>query len=125
MTYIDSILAKAYKKNWDFLKNYKVSHKTLSVLLTTFIRPYLDYACEIWSGCSYRDCDKLEKLQLAGARNVTGLTLLASRDYLYFETWWEPYADRRRTKIRSIMYKIHYDMAPEYLQNIKPNIRLK
>ena len=31
----------------------------------------------------------------------------------------------RRTKIRSVMYKIHYNMVPEYLQNIMPNIRSK
>ena len=49
-----------------------------------------------------------EKLQLASARIVTGLTLLASRDSLYVETGWEPLADRRRTKrrtnIRTVMY---------------------
>ena len=65
---------------------FKVSHKTLSVLYTNFIRPHLEYACEVWSGCSNSDCDKLEKLQLAATRIVTGLTLLASRYSLYFET---------------------------------------
>ena len=75
--------------------------------------------------CSNRDCDKPEKIQLAAARIVTGLTLLTSRDSLYFETGWEPLADRRRTKIRSIMYIIHYNMAPDYLQNIMPNILSK
>ena len=89
------------------------------------MRPHLEYACEVWSRCSNRDCDKLEKLQLAAARIVTGLTLLASIDSLYFETGWEPLADRRRTNIRSVMYKIHYNMVPEYLQNIMPNIRSK
>ena len=57
---------------------------------------------------------------MAAVRIVTGLTLLASRDSLYFEIVWEPLADRRRTKIRSIMYIIHYNMVPEYLQIIMP-----
>lgn len=42
-----------------------------------------------------QDLEKVEKLQLAVSRIVTGLTMLASRDYLYYETRWETLADRR------------------------------
>ena len=66
---------------------------------------------------------KLEKLQLAAARIVTGLTSLASRDSLYFKTGWEPLIVRRRTKLKTIMYKIYHNMVPDYLQNILPSIR--
>jgi hypothetical protein len=90
-TFLDSILAKAYKKLGLLKKQkFKVSAKTLSLLYTTFITPSLEYASEVWDGCSNKDSEKLQKLQLAAARIVTGLTSLASRDSLYFETGWEP-----------------------------------
>ena len=57
--------------------------------------------------------------QLADARIVTGLTLLALRESLYFETGWEPLIDRRKAKLRTIMY----NMVPDYLHNIIPKIR--
>jgi hypothetical protein len=43
------------------------------------------------------ESEKLEKLQLSAARIVTGLTLLASKDALYFETGWEPLTYRRKS----------------------------
>ena len=122
--YIDSILANAYKKLGLLKKlQFKVNYKTLSLLYTTFIRPSLEYASEVWGGCSNQDSEKLVKLQLAAARIVTGLTSLASRDSLYFETGWEPLIVRRRTKLKTIMYKIYHNMVPDYLQNILPSIR--
>ena len=122
--YIDSLLASANKKLGLLKKlKFKVSAKTLSLLYTTFIRPSLEYASEVWGGCSNQESEKLEKLQLAAARIVTGLTSLASRDSLYFETGWEPLIVRRRVKLKTIMYKIYHNLVPDYLQNILPSIR--
>ena len=39
----------------------------------------LEYACELWDGCSQQDSDNLEKLQIEAGRIVTGLPLFASR----------------------------------------------
>jgi hypothetical protein len=33
----------------------------------------LEYACELWDGCSQQDSDNLEKLQIEAGRIVTGL----------------------------------------------------
>ena len=63
-----------------------LDRQTLSKLYCVFIRPLLEYACELWDGCSRFDTDKLEKLQLEAARIVTGLPCYASRQSLYFET---------------------------------------
>ena len=58
-TYIESVTAKAYKKLRLLKKlKLKVSRKTLSVLYTIFIRPYLEYASEVWSDCFNRDSEK-------------------------------------------------------------------
>jgi hypothetical protein len=36
----------------------------------------LEYACELWDGCSQQDSDNLEKFQIEAGRIVTGLPLL-------------------------------------------------
>ena len=51
----------------------------------TFIRPFLEYSCEVWDNCSKMDNDRLEKLQLEAARIVTGLTAYLSWVSLYQE----------------------------------------
>ena len=72
-----------------------LSTQALSNIYLTFIRPVLEYACEMWDGCYERDIEKLEKIQLETARIVTGLTIFASKDSLYFKTGWETLANRR------------------------------
>ena len=68
----------------------------------TFIRPVLEYACEV---CYERD---IEKIQLEVVRIVTGLTKFASKDSLYFETGCETLANRRKNCRLTIFYKIHH-----------------
>ncbi|XP_062621091.1 uncharacterized protein LOC134282700, partial [Saccostrea cucullata] len=92
-------------------------------MYTTFIRPQLEYASLVWGGCNIGDSEKLEKLQLCAARIVTGLTLLASKDALYFETGWEPLHERRKKTRLTTMYKIDKNQVPEYLTDIIPNLR--
>jgi hypothetical protein len=45
----------------------------LSNINLAFIRPVLEYACEVWDGCYERDIEKLEKIQLEAARILAGL----------------------------------------------------
>jgi hypothetical protein len=68
---------------------FTLSKQTLSNIYLTFIRPTLEYACEVWDGCFEREIEKLENVQLESARIVTGLNKFASRDSLYYETGWE------------------------------------
>ena len=59
----DSILSKV-KTKWGLMKKlkFKLSRKTLSLMYTTFVRPILEYASEVWGGCNQTDAEKLEKL---------------------------------------------------------------
>lgn len=91
-------------------------------MYTSFIRPQLEYVV-VWGGCHAFDSEKLEKLQLQAARIVTGLTIFASRESLYFETGWEPLNARRKIQRLNIMYKIHNNLVPEYLFDIVPDMR--
>jgi hypothetical protein len=43
----------------------------------------LEYACELWDGCSQQDSADLEKLQIEAGRIVTGLLLFASRQSIF------------------------------------------
>ena len=46
----------------------------------------LEYACELWDGCSQQNSDNLEKLQVEAGRIVSGWPLFASRQSIYSET---------------------------------------
>lgn len=74
----------------------------------------LDYAVEVWSGCSQFDIDKLEKVQLYAARIVTCLSVIALRNSLYLKTGWQPSILRRdRFKLSTTcMFKIHNNLLP-------------
>ena len=80
----------------------------------------MEYACELWDGCSQNDSDNLEKLQLEAGRIVTGLPLFASRESIYYETGWELLSDRRKTRRLSMFYNIHNKSAPDYLCDLMP-----
>ena len=76
--YINTLLANASKKLGIMKKfKFKINRNTLSLMYTSFIRPVLEYASEVWGTCINQNAsEKLEKLQLNAARIVTGLTLI-------------------------------------------------
>ena len=51
---------------------YDLDKQTLDTIYKTFIRPKLEYGCEIWDDCTNRDKTLLENFQLQAARAVTG-----------------------------------------------------
>ena len=91
---------------------------TLNKIYTTFILPTLEYASEVWDGCTLADSERLEKVQFEAARIVTGLPSYASRESLLFETGWELLKERRERKKLITFYKIHHNIAPDFLVNI-------
>ena len=115
--YIDSIIESASKQ----LRNI-VSRKTCSVnfIAPTYIRPLLEYASEVWNGCTQIDVNRLEQIQLTAAQIVTGLPVFSSLNSLYLETGWESLAERRKNKKLSLMYKIINNEAPLYLPDLLP-----
>ena len=99
---------------------FTLSRKALANIYLTFIRPAMEYACEVWDGCLERDIEKLEKIQLEAARIVTGLTKFTSKESLYFETGWDTLFNRRQYRKLNIFYKMHNKMCPDYLNNCLP-----
>ena len=65
---------------------FRLNRNALSLLYTSFIRPQLGYASDVWGGCSSSDCERLEKIQLIVAIIASGLPIFVSKESLYFET---------------------------------------
>ena len=86
-----------------------------------YIRPVLEYASEVWDGCSHTDINRLEQVQLNAARIVTGLPIFASLRSLYDETGWDTLADKRKRKKLILMHKIVNNDVPSYLSILLPN----
>ena len=76
--------------------------------------PLLEYACELWDGCTEQEYNKIEQIQHEAARIITGLPKFSSLESLYCETGWEPLHSRRRRKL-NMFYKIRKNNAPSYL----------
>ena len=68
----------------------------------TFIKPFLEYACEVWDSCTFADAGRLEQLQLEAARIVTDLTAYASLSSLFAETGLEKLNTRRKIRKLSL-----------------------
>lgn len=120
-THINSVAQKALKQINALRKlKFILSKRVLSNIYLSFIRPVLEYGCEVWDGCYISEIDKLEKIQLEAARIVTGLTKFASRESLYFETGWDTLDNRRKQKKLITFYKVHNKLCPEYLYDCLP-----
>ena len=100
-----------------------INRNALSLLYTSFIRPQLKYASDVWGGCSSTDCERLEKIQLIAARIVTGLPIFASRESLYFETGLDPLSTRRNLSRLKTMYNIDRNLLTDNITNIFPKKR--
>ena len=117
------LIIKSASKQVSYLRKvkYQFSKEILCKLYCIYIRPLLEYASEVWDGCTQTDANRLEQVQLIAARIVTGLPVFASLNSIYAETGWETLAERRKTKKLTLMYKIINNDAPSYLTDLLPN----
>ena len=71
-----------------------------------FILPVLEYASEVWDGCSKAVENRLESIQLDVVRLACGLPIFCNETYVYKETVLEPFVERRkRRKLFCIKWK--------------------
>ena len=120
--HIESIIASASTQITYLRKlKYILPRETLNKLYCTYIRPLVEYASEVWDGCTISDSNRLEQVHLTAARIVTGLPTFSSLCSLYSETGWETLAERRRNKKLTLLHKIINNKAPVYLQDLLPD----
>ena len=120
-THIENIL-KCASTRLNVLKKlkYVLNRNYLARIYLTFIRPVMEYACELWDGCTQQEADNLEHVQLEAGRLVTGLPVFASREAIYFETGWQLLVDRRKSRKLNMFYSLHNGTAPDYLCDLMP-----
>ena len=120
--HIDAIVTKATKQ-LNILKTlqYRLDRKTLEIIYISFIRPLMEYGSAVWDGCTQVDAHRLEGIQLAAARVISGALRTTPNMRLYEETGLAQLAKRRETSRLILMYKIKNNLVPGYLSNIIPN----
>ena len=119
--HINNVVVKASRQIAVLRKiKLKVSRDFLENIYMTFIRPLLEYSCEVWDSCTVADAGRLEQLQLEAARIVTGLTAYAILSSLYAETGWEKLNTRRKIRKLSLFYNIVKGDTPDYLCDLLP-----
>jgi len=97
-----------------------IDRKSLETIYMTFIRPKLEYACQIWDDCTNEDKAALEKVQLNAARIVTGAKKGTSHELLRHELQWPTLAERRSRSKLIQMHKMVNNTAPSYLTSLLP-----
>ena len=82
--HIDYITSKAWTR-LNIMRKLKfiLDRQSLEIIYTSFIRPVLEYADEVWDNCTQYEINALEKIQIEAARIATGATKLVSLDMLY------------------------------------------
>ncbi len=110
------ILSQGVSKLCDVLQKlkYKLDRETLQTIYFTFVRPKLEYACIIWDDCTEYAKERLENIQPAFARIVTGAKRGTSHQLLYNELSWPTLADRRAVAKLKFMYKLFHNIVPDF-----------
>ena len=112
-----------YEKKNNVLRRlkYLLNREHLLKIYKSFILPVLEYACELWDGCTTYETELLEKAQREASRIITGLPSYARIEDLLFETGLETLSNRRKRRKIQLLYKMHNKLTPEYLNNLLPS----
>lgn len=120
-SHINSIYESCMKKVNVMRKlKYILNKSTLLKIFKCFILPVLEYACELWDGCSQLDKQKLENVQLEAARIACGLPIYCNKESVYFESQLEPLENRRERRKLTMFYKMHNHLVPQTFENLLP-----
>jgi hypothetical protein len=64
--------------------NMFLSKHNLEAIYFTYILPLLEYACELWDGCTQQENNKIEHIQHEAARIINGLPKFANCKHFRF-----------------------------------------
>ena len=119
--HIDDISVKAKKRlNLMVPLKYKLDRKSLEVMYNSFVLPSMEYGNVIWGGTFDTEILKLERIHVDGMRLVTGATARSNIANLYYDTCWYSIPERCRMASLIMMYKVKYNLCPEYLHELLP-----
>ena len=119
--HIENIYESCMKKVAPLRKYKHLLNKEIIIrIFKCFILPVLEYACEVWDGCTEQNKDRLESIQLEAARIACGLPVFCKKEYIYLESGLEPLHQRRERKKLVLFYKMHNKLVPSYLHDLLP-----
>ena len=101
---------------------FKLTRKTLEKMYFSFIRPILEYGDVVWHGASHSDLCKLDSVQVAAMRLVSGAPYRSNIQSLYIELGWQNLHERRQQHTLIMMYKILNNRTPDYLRSLIPPV---
>ena len=104
---------------------YRADRKTLEIIYKTFVRPIMEYGIVVWGGTYDSSLAKLEELNIAALRLITGATAKSNTRKLFNELPLESIVDRRDTAVLKMFFKIKNNLAPNYLVQLIPPERLE
>ena len=120
--HVDKVATNAQKRlNAMMPLKFKISRKSLEIMYKSFVMPVLEYGLIVWGGTYDTDILKLEKIQIDALRLITGATARSNIVALYEETAFVPLRERIDHLSLIMLFKIHHNIAPDYLARLLPN----
>ena len=118
-----SNIVKSVSPMVDVLKKLKycLDKDSLERIYFSFIRPKIEYGCQIWDNCNVLDAKLLDDLQMNVARTVTGARKGTSHELIKQEVNWPSLSDRRKGYKLKHFNKIIAKESPSYLQSLLPH----
>lgn len=99
---------------------FKLDRHSLETMYMSFVRPIMDYGITIWGGTYDSNIAKLEQIQIAALRIITGATERSNIVQLYHEVPIPSISLRRDNQMAVMMYKIYTNPNLNFLQDLLP-----
>jgi hypothetical protein len=118
---IDETSTKANRRI-DILRSLgrKLDRSSLERLYISYIRPILEHGAQIRINCTEGEHTRLEMIQLAAARVVSGAKRGTSHRELYEEMGWATLRDRSESQCLTMLHKMVNNLAPETMKSLLP-----
>ena len=98
-----------------------MTRSSLETCYRSFIRPVLEYGDIVFDGVDDLNKNKLENVQLAAMRIITGAKQNTSNERMYIETGLVPLQQRRDIHKILKYHSIVYGYAPQHLKDLQQN----
>ena len=120
--HIDQQCNKAMKRLTTLKRlQHKIPRQSRLQVYLSFIRPILEFGCELYDNSCKNVLNKLEKVQRDGLLTVTRAYKCTSHAALLKETNVQPLSTRRNIRKKLFMYKYSKNKLPEYLHKLIPS----
>ena len=119
--HIDMITLRAHKRLSAMRPlKYVLDRRSLQTMYTSFVRPVMEYGNAVWGGSYDSDIDKLERINIAAMRLITGATSNSSIAKLYEETALLSIPQRIENAMLILLFRIIKGQSPNYLTRLLP-----